>query len=105
MRRTLFRIIRYLGPYRALLTGAIIATFGFAIFDGLSIIALIPLLNALFHAGALEMAGTGRISWLLTHTVGQMVPPGLPPQQVLLRINLFILVVFLIKNIFDFFQQ
>jgi subfamily B ATP-binding cassette protein MsbA len=101
------RVLRYLGPYRGLLTAAVFATLGFALFDAFSIVALIPLLRALFHPGALQLdTGDNRIGWLLNNTLGRIAEMGgLPPQQLLLRINLFILTIFLIKNIFDFFQQ
>lgn len=104
--RLYLRILSYLRPYRGLLTAAIIATFGFAVFDALSIVALIPLLGTLFQNGALDLQSGNRwIGWVLQHTLGVIVNPALPPQKLLLRINLFILGVFLIKNIFDFFQQ
>ena len=99
------RVAGYLGPYHAMLLAATTATFGFAIFDGLSVIALIPLLNALFHGGMIHLSSTGRIAWLLDATVGRMVPAQASPQTVLVRINLFVLIIFLIKNVFDFFQQ
>lgn len=100
------RVLAYLRPYRGLLGAAIVATFGFAAFDALSIVALIPLLRTLFHDGALELqTGSHWIGWVLKHTLGVIVDPQLPPQQLLLRINLFILSVFLVKNIFDFFQR
>ena len=100
------RVLSYLGPYRGLMLGAIVATLGFALFDALSIVALIPLLRALFQPDALQLdTGNNRIGWVLEHTLGRITAIDLPPQQLLLRINLFILLVFLVKNIFDFFQQ
>ncbi|MGQ0560471.1 MAG: ABC transporter ATP-binding protein [Gemmatimonadota bacterium] len=104
--RLYLRLLGYLGPYRGVLLGALLATFGFAVFDAFSIVALIPLLRALFQQGALVLdTGDNRISTLLDNTVGLLVAPGLLPHELLLRINIFILVVFLIKNVFDFFQQ
>ncbi|MGQ0814711.1 MAG: ABC transporter ATP-binding protein [Gemmatimonadota bacterium] len=100
------RLLGYLGPYRGLMLGALIATFGFALFDAFSIVALIPLLRALFQQDALVLdTGDNRIGELLDRTVGVMVEPGLGSTELLLRINLFVLIIFLIKNIFDFFQQ
>lgn len=100
------RVLGYLTPYRGLLGAALLATFGFALFDAFSIVALIPLLSALFGQGPLNFNGSdNRISALLDSTLGRFADPALPPQELLLRINLFILAVFLIKNIFDFFQQ
>lgn len=100
-----FRVLAYLRPYRGLLAAAILATFGFAVFDALSIVALIPLLNALFYGTVQLQTGDNWIGWVLSHTLGLMVASDLDPQQLLLRINLFILSVFLFKNIFDFSQQ
>lgn len=104
--RLYWRVLSYLAPYRGLLLAALLATFGFAVFDALTIVALIPLLRALFQQGSLTFdTGDNRISDVLNATLGRMADPGLAPQELLLRINLFILIVFLIKNIFDFFQQ
>ena len=100
------RILRYLSPYRGLVLAALLATLGFAFFDALSIVALIPLLRALFQMGAFQLdTGNNRIGWILDNTLGRLLEINLPPQQLLLRINLFILLVFLVKNIFDFLQQ
>jgi ATP-binding cassette subfamily B protein len=65
-----------------------------------------PLLNALFGMAPIKIAaGNNTIQWLLDHTLGAVVDMNLPPQRLLLGINLFILAIFLIKNIFDFLQQ
>lgn len=99
------RILGYLRPYRALLVAAVIATFGFAAFDALSIVALIPLLNALFGSAPITLRDGGDVARILDWSVGRLLTPDMSPQQVLLAINLFILAVFLLKNVFDFFQQ
>src|SRR5688500_6742717 len=104
--RLYLRVLGYLSPYRGLLVAAMIATFGYALFDALTIVAMIPLLRALFQQGTFVFeSGDNRIGVLLDRMLGLLMEPGLPPQQLLLRINLFILIIFLIKNIFDFFQQ
>ncbi len=99
------RILGYLAPYRALLTAAIIATFGFAAFDALTIVALIPLLNALFGAAPITTTDGGDVARILDLSIGRFISPDMTPPQLLLTINLFILGVFLIKNIFDFLQS
>jgi ATP-binding cassette, subfamily B, bacterial MsbA len=100
------RVLGYLSPYRGLLVAAMIATFGYALFDALTIVAMIPLLRALFQQGTFVFeSGDNRVGVMLDRMLGLLMEPGLPPQQLLLRINLFILIIFLIKNIFDFFQQ
>ena len=107
MKSVYWRVIGYLRPYRGLLMAAMLATFGFALFDALSIVAMIPLLNALFHGGVLDLTRGGSSSWmtwLMAHSIGELVPAGMSAPQALLRINLFILTIFLIKNVFDFFQ-
>ena len=104
--RLYLRILGYLKPYRGLMFAALLATFGFAFFDALSIVALIPLLRALFQPDAMQLdLGDNRIGWILDNTLGRLLETGLPPQQLLMRVNLFILLVFLIKNVFDFLQQ
>ncbi len=100
-----WRILSYLGPYRGLLVASILATFGFAVFDALSIVALIPLLNALFGSSPITAQDGGDVVRVLDWSVGRLLSPDMTPQQMLLAINLFILVVFLIKNIFDFLQS
>lgn len=99
------RILRYLAPYRGLLIVSIFATLGFAIFDAMSIVALIPLLNALFGTSPIGGNDGGDVSRLLELSVGRWLTPDMSPQEMLLAINLFILGVFLIKNLFDFLQS
>ncbi len=104
--RLYWRVLSYLGPYRGLLLAATLATFGFALFDALTIVALMPLLNAVFGLGPIQIGGDNNtIRWLLDHTLGAIIDMNAPPQRLLFSINVFILSVFLIKNIFDFFQQ
>ena len=57
------RILSYLGPYRGLLLASILATFGFAAFDALTIVALIPLLNALFGSAPITMQDGGDVGF------------------------------------------
>lgn len=100
------RVLSYLRPYRVLLLGAMIATFGFALFDAFSIVALIPLIRALFQQGPFTLnTGNNVVGSILDRSLRLIADPSLPPQRLLLHINLFILLVFLIKNVFDFFQQ
>lgn len=103
--RLYLRILGYLRPYRALVAAAVIATFGFAVFDALTIVALIPLLNKMFGAPTITAKDGGDVARILEATIGRVLTPDMNPSQVLLAINLFILAVFLIKNIFDFLQS
>jgi subfamily B ATP-binding cassette protein MsbA len=78
---------------------------GFALLDAFSFVMMIPLLNALFGVSPLEVKGSERMQQLLENTLGQVLPGDASAQELLLRINLFILFVFLLKNIFDYLQQ
>ena len=99
------RILGYLRPYGGLIVAAAVATLGFAITDAFSLVMLIPFLNALFGDAPLNVGGGQReLEWVLNHTVGYVIAANAEPQQVLLSVILFILVVVLLKNVFDFFQ-
>ncbi|HEX7090969.1 MAG TPA: ABC transporter ATP-binding protein [Longimicrobiales bacterium] len=99
------RVLSYLAPYKALVVAAIVATLGFAVTDAFSLLMLIPFLNALFGDAPLDVGtGEGAIEWVLDHTVGYWIRPDGEPQQILLSVILFLLVVVLVKNVFDFFQ-
>ena len=102
-----FRILGYLAPYRALIIAATFATLGFAAFDAFSIVALIPLINALFgkNAGPTQDAERSDIEQMMDATLGKLISPEMSAQELLLTINLFILAVFFIKNLFDFLQS
>jgi ATP-binding cassette, subfamily B, bacterial MsbA len=104
--RLYLRVLAYLGAYKALLLSAIFATLCFALLDAFSMLMLIPFLNTLFGGEPLNVGGGERgIEWLLDNTIGHVIPAGAPPQQMLLAVIIFMLVVFLAKNIFDFLQQ
>jgi subfamily B ATP-binding cassette protein MsbA len=97
------RVLSYLRPYRGLVTGAVLATFGFAVFDALTIIAMIPLLNTLFQQQPLQVGNAHSIQWLLDHTLGPFL--RLEPTQQLLLINVFLLIIFFLKTVCDFLQS
>jgi len=99
------RVLRYLTRYRLLLVCTAISMAGFAFFDAFSFLMMIPLLNALFGVSPLEVKGSQQIEQLLMGTLGRVLPEDATAQQLLLSINLFILGVFLVKNIFDYLQQ
>lgn len=100
------RILGYLKPYIGLGVAAAIATAAFAALDAFSLLMLIPFTKALFGEGPLELTGDDElIEWVLNHTLGYFVPADAAPHEMLLAINLFILGVFFLKNVFDFFQQ
>ncbi len=100
------RILGYLKPYGWLVLGSAVATAAFAALDAFSLLMLIPFLKALFQDAPLELSGNDQaIEWLLDRTLGLFMPQDAPPQEMLVAIILFILGVFLLKNIFDFLQQ
>jgi subfamily B ATP-binding cassette protein MsbA len=100
------RVLRYLTPYRALLAGAMAATFGFAALDTFVFVMLFPFLDALFNAGAIRFTGAGsQVQWILENTIGRLVGPETPPLDALSTVALLVLVVFLLKNVFDYLQS
>jgi ATP-binding cassette, subfamily B, bacterial MsbA len=101
------RVLSYVGRYPGLISATIAATLGFAILDAFSMLMLIPFLNQLFGSSpfTLQSGQQRTIGWLLNNTIGRLVNPAAAPQRVLLGIIVFILVVFLVKNVFDFLQE
>jgi subfamily B ATP-binding cassette protein MsbA len=97
-------VLAYLKPYRGLVVASVLATAGFALFDVLTFIALLPLLNALTGAPPLQIVSV-RNSWFqhfLDATLGQL--PLTDPSRMLFYIILFLLAVFVAKMVFDFLQ-
>lgn len=100
------RILGYLKPYIGLGVAAALASAAFAALDAFSLLMLIPFTKALFGDAPLELTGDDEvIEWVLDHTLGVFVPADAEPHRMLLAINLFILGVFLLKNVFDYLQQ
>jgi len=99
------RVLRYLLPYGPLLVLTAVSMACFAALDAFSLIMLIPLLNALFEVEPLKVTGSESIQRILEGTLGRVLPTDASPQELLLGINLFILSIFLLKNIFDYLQQ
>ena len=105
--RLYLRILRYLGPYVAVFSGAVAASFLFAVFDAFSMALLIPFLSVLMtpEAGATGAVGDGSVlARLLDATAGRFVAAAPGPQEAVQGLILLILVVFGIKNVFDFLK-
>jgi ATP-binding cassette, subfamily B, bacterial MsbA len=100
------RMLAYVRPYVGLLVAGFIATLAFAALDAFSFVMLVPFLKSLFQGEAVNYGDVGReIGWLLENTVGQVISADTPAEDLLMRLNLFILGVFLLKNVAEFFQQ
>lgn len=100
------RMLMYVLPYKGLLVAGFLATLAFAALDAFSFVMLIPFLRALFEGNPVQYDQAGReIGWLLENTVGRVISANTPMDELLLRLNLLILFVFLLKNIAEFLQQ
>ena len=133
--RLYLRILSYLRPYWPVFLLAVVATSIFAALDAFSILLLIPFLRTLFAQAGVEdvdaasgggaqetgsgvgqdseggvavaAEGTGGdlLGALLDATLGRVVDMGAPPAEAIKGIILFLLVVFLVKNVFDFLRN
>jgi subfamily B ATP-binding cassette protein MsbA len=97
------RLLGYLKPYGGLLTVATMATIAFATLDAFSFVMLIPFLRTL-GGDAMTLSADNQIDTLLQKTVGQILDLTQEPRDLLLPIVGFMFLVFLLKNIFDYFQ-
>ena len=108
------RILRYLRPYLPVFGVAVVATVLFAGLDAFSIALLIPFLETLFSgpeqrttdlAEAPVSGGSGQMDRVMDGTLGRFVDLSGSPADVMQGIILFLLAVFLFKNIFDFLRN
>ncbi|MGH7446918.1 MAG: ABC transporter transmembrane domain-containing protein, partial [Longimicrobiales bacterium] len=100
------RLLKQLAPYRLLLAGALLATLMFAALDTFSFVMIFPFLDALFLGSSVNLHGAGeRIGRLLDATIGRMLQEGADPMQAITVLCIAIAIVFLLKNVFDYFRQ
>ncbi len=115
-----FRILSYLKPYLGVFLAAVFATSIFAALDAFSLALLIPFLRTLFAdvdaeggegAGAAGANGEAEpttdaalLDGLMDGTLGRFVDLSAPPSEAIQGIIIFLLAVFFVKNIFDFFR-
>jgi ATP-binding cassette, subfamily B, bacterial MsbA len=119
------RILSYLRPYLPIFLLSVVATSVFAALDAYSFALLIPFLRTLFaNVGAEGMddaaaagvegaevdptglaADNGLLEWLLDGTLGRMVDLTAPPDQAIQGIIIFLLAIFMVKNVFDFLRN
>ncbi len=101
------RILGYLGPYRWVFLLSVLATSIYAALDAFSLALLIPFLQTLFAddgpaAAGTTGAGAFDLDRLMEITLGRFVDLAAPPDQAMRGIIVFLLVVFLVKNVFDY---
>jgi subfamily B ATP-binding cassette protein MsbA len=99
------RVLSYLRPHLTVLAAAGAATFAFAVLDASAYVLLIPFVNALFGSAPSEGSVAGEadpMSRLLDVTVYRVVDVQGDALQAVQGIIVLILVVFLLKNVFDF---
>jgi len=104
--RLYLRLLGYLRPYGWLLAASFLTTIGFAATDAFSFVMLIPFLEAIFvgRGGDVSVADN-LMGSVIENTLGRLIDLNQPAQELLGVIILFMFVVFLIKNVFDFLQQ
>ncbi|RMH11225.1 MAG: ABC transporter ATP-binding protein, partial [Gemmatimonadetes bacterium] len=96
------RVLGYLRPHLSVFAGALAATVAFAALDAFSFVLLIPFVGTLFRPG--EPAASGSVARLLDGTVGRVVDLEGDPLAAVRGVIVFILVVFALKNVFDFLR-
>jgi subfamily B ATP-binding cassette protein MsbA len=102
------RILGYLRPHAGTLSVSAAATLVFAALDAFSLVLIIPFLQVLFGVpgpAVSEGGGAGRLGAVLDATVGHWVSLRGDPLVAVQGIILFILSVFIIKNLVDFFRS
>ena len=101
------RILGYLGPHGGVLAAATVATLVFAALDAFSLVLIIPFLQALFDVpgeGAGAATGVGRLAGVLDAALGRWVDLRGDQLSAIQGIILFILAVFVVKNLIDFLR-
>ncbi|HSJ23189.1 MAG TPA: ABC transporter ATP-binding protein [Longimicrobiales bacterium] len=104
--RLYLRLLRYLAPYRLLLTGALLSALMFAALDTFSFVMLAPFVGTLFRGGDIDFFGAGsQVGWLLDNTLGRLIPADAEPMHVLTVLSVAVFVVFMLKNVFDYLRH
>ena len=110
MLKEYFRLLAFLKPYWPRLIFAVSSILGFALLDGASMTLAIPLLNVLFGTSAAvgipAAAPSGGLfgSHDILISLQQRILRG-EPLEALTRIVFLIILIFLLKNIFDYLQR
>jgi ATP-binding cassette, subfamily B, bacterial MsbA len=106
MMRPYLRLLRYLAPYRLLLAAALFSALMFAALDTFSFVMIAPFVGTLFRGGDVDLFGAGaQIGWVLDNTLGRVIPDGADPMQALSVLSVSVFLVFMLKNVFDYFRH
>lgn len=103
------RILGYLKAHGLVFAAAVMATFIFAGLDAFSFLLVIPFLNVLLgdpsapRPGSIN-TGDAMLDRVLNGTIGRLVDFQAPPEEAIRGIIVFLLVVFAVKNVFDFLK-
>jgi subfamily B ATP-binding cassette protein MsbA len=117
--RTYLRLLRYVRPFWAYLTGSIICILFYTVFSSASLISILPFLEVIFYGGEQTQTSpaapaTPMPSWSsptfakLTASTKQKLYDfvlGQGKSQALLRLCALIIVLMVFKNIFDYLQS
>lgn len=98
------RVLGYLRPHAGVLAAAAAATLVFAALDAFSLVLIVPFLQALFGTPG-TAPGVGRLAGVLDGTLGRWVDLRGDPLAAVQGIILFILGVFVVKNLIDFVRS
>lgn len=105
-----WRLLAYLKPYWFRLTFTVFSVVSFSVLDGASMALSVPLLKVLFESGqsAGDAAGAQAKGFFdkfefLRQIQARILEGG--PLEVLSRIVILILLIFLLKNLFDYLQR
>jgi len=105
-----WRLLAYLKPYWFRLTFTVFSVVSFSVLDGASMALSVPLLKVLFESGqsAGDAAGVQAKGFFdkfefLRQIQARILEGG--PLEVLSRIVVLILLIFLLKNLFDYLQR
>ncbi len=102
--RLFLRILGYLRPHLWVFLTSALATFLFAGLDAFSFVLFIPFLEALFGGGRPGVGG-GSYQAVMERTIGRVVNLEGDPLAAVQGIILFMMAVFLVKNVFQFLSS
>ena len=96
------RVLGFLRPHAGVLALATVATVGFAVLDTFVYVLLIPFAETLFVGEGAAPTGDGPMARLLDLTLYRFVDLGGDPLDAVRAMVVAILIVFALKNVFDF---